>query len=108
MKRNKPPKEYELPCEEEILAAIGELIVSQLKGHDELAHALFETLAPQFVGYYPHHKTLAHLLLQYVEEESMEAGSCLEVTPGERPRLKTSKPGLTTALLNLPVAKKSC
>lgn len=45
------PKEYSA-VEQEILAAVGELLVSQLAGRDELARGVFEALAPQFMGRY--------------------------------------------------------
>lgn len=60
----------------EVLAAVGELVVSQLKGHDEVARAIFAALAPQFEHReYPYLKTLTHIVLQHVQEadESKEA-----------------------------------
>lgn len=55
-----------------ILAAVGELVISKLKGHDDVAYAIFNELVPRYVGRYPHHKILTHLVLQHVHEETPE------------------------------------
>jgi len=65
------PKEYSA-VEQEVLAAVGELLVSQLAGRDELARAIFEALVPQFMNRYPHHKILTHIVLGQVKEETDE------------------------------------
>ncbi len=59
-------------CEQEILAAVGDLLISQLAGRDELARAIFEALSPQFMDRYPHHKILTHVVLGQIKEESGE------------------------------------
>ncbi|MCL4469920.1 MAG: hypothetical protein M1547_02015 [Gammaproteobacteria bacterium] len=59
-------------CEQEVLAAVGELLVSQLAGRDELARAIFGALVPRFMGRYPHHKILTHIVLGQIEEERGE------------------------------------
>jgi len=59
-------KDYE-QCELEVLAAVGELLVSKLKGRDDLAYAIFDALLPQFRDRYPYHKILAHILLGNAE-----------------------------------------
>jgi len=60
----KDTKDYEV----EIFAAVGKLIVSNLQGHDDLAHAIFDALVPEFENRYPRHKILTELVLQYVPE----------------------------------------
>jgi hypothetical protein len=62
------PKDY-TKIEQEILAAVGELIISKLDGRDDIAYAIFDTLVSQYGGYFPHHKVLTHLVLQHVEED---------------------------------------
>jgi hypothetical protein len=67
----KEPKEYSA-YEQEILAAVGELLISKLEGHDDIARAIFKELVPQFIDRYPYHKILTHLVLQHVKEETQE------------------------------------
>jgi hypothetical protein len=59
-------KDYD-QCELEVLAAVGELLVSKLKGRDDLAYAIFDALLAQFQGRYPHHKILTDILLGNAE-----------------------------------------
>lgn len=67
------PKQKEYSAvEQEILVAVGELFVAQLKGRDELAHAVFKTLVPQFINRYPQHKILTHIVLGQIKEETDE------------------------------------
>ncbi|MDP1872052.1 MAG: hypothetical protein Q8K61_10565 [Gallionella sp.] len=67
----KEPKEY-LVYEQEILAAVGELLVSKLEGHDDLARVIFDELAPKFLNRYPYHKILTHIIFQHTKEETPE------------------------------------
>ena len=62
------PKDY-TKVEQEILAAIGELIIAKLEGRDDIAYAIFDTLVTQYGGYFPHHKVLNDLVLQHVDEK---------------------------------------
>ena len=55
-------------CELEVLAAVGKLLISKLKGRDELGHAIFDALIPQFFDRYPYHKILTHIVLGQVPE----------------------------------------
>jgi hypothetical protein len=59
-------------CEQEVYAAVGELLVSKLDGQDDLARAIFEALVPKFINRYPHHKILTHIVLGKIKEESEE------------------------------------
>jgi transcriptional regulator NrdR family protein len=63
------PKDY-TKVEQEILAAVGELIISKLKDRDDIAYAIFDTLVPQYNGYFPHHKVLNDLVMKYVKDNS--------------------------------------
>lgn len=61
-------KDYE-QYEQEILAAVGKLLISKLAGRDDLAHAIFNALIPQFQDRYPYHKILTETVLGQVEED---------------------------------------
>lgn len=54
-------------CEQEVLAAVGKLLISQLEGRDDLARAIFDTLTPQF-SRYPYLKILTHTVLGQIPE----------------------------------------
>lgn len=84
--------------EEEILAAVGKLVIDKLKGHDEVAYAIFDELCPLFENKrFPYHKVLTHTVLQHVSEseESMEARLMQRMHPENLEYLRTS-PGLSS------------
>jgi len=79
--------------EEEILAAVGKLVIDKLKGHDEVAYAIFDELCPLFQNMrFPYHKVLTHTVLQHVSEseDSMEARLLQRMHPENLEYLRTS------------------
>lgn len=77
--------------EQEILAAVGELVIDKLKNHDEAAYVIFDELSPRFQDKrYPYLKVLTHTVLQYVSEDSMEARRLQRMNPENSKHLCTS------------------
>lgn len=71
-------------AERDVLAAIGRWAVEHVLRHRaELANQMFDDVAPQFNGRYPHHKLLSHLWQELREPKDMSD------VPKEPPALLT-------------------